>query len=153
MGADAAAAALAEPILMSAFGVDAAAGLGLSLSLGDLAAMATVGLTAADIASGAADSFLGANGATNGFYNAGSFNQAIINGANTLTNTTPQLSQQQILQSAYSNAVAGGASPQDALAYAEQAANTTDISALGGAAPQCDSCGAAKYCTLQCKAR
>lgn len=87
--------------------------------------LAAAGLTAADIAGADGSSFYGYDGSTNGFTNIGSYNQAIVNGAQTNTgpSTGPGSNASQIYNNVYNNAVNSGVDPQQAATYAQQAAN------------------------------
>ena len=89
-------------VTMGAFTVDAGIiGAGAAFGAGLTAAsLAALGISASDIAGGAGDSFYGYHGATNGFTDLSSFNNAISNGANTNTiGGNAQLSSQNIYQS------------------------------------------------------
>jgi hypothetical protein len=119
---------------MGAFEVSAdALGLGALIGGGLTAAsLAALGISAADIAGGAGSSFIGFNGSTNGFYNLGSYNQAIDNGAhmNAPVTGTPQGS---IYQNVYNNAIGSGATPEQATQAAQTAmAGGNPSSALSG---------------------
>ena len=129
-------------------GGGAPAALGVLGTLGDIASAYSAIGTFFDVGNLIGDLFMGNPWADISALSSNSVDQAIVNGAHTLTNFTPQLTSQQILNNTYLTALNGGATPEQALSYATQAAGTADISAITAAAtPEADAVASAAATT------